>query len=163
MGASGPIAVVVSGLLIGNRATLYAMSNTTRRNLRLFWSVIDEILNAILFLLLGFEVLSLAFSPRALVCAILSIPLAIAVRGLSVITPIYWLHRRNPNRWRGAAVLTWGGLRGGISVALALSVPQSIWHDDIILVCYSIVVFTIIVGLTIGNVVRKLYPKTTVQ
>jgi len=164
LGASGPIAVAVSGLLIGGRATRYIMSETTRRNLRLFWSVIDDILNAVLFLLLGFEVLGLTFNLDAVACAILSIPLAIAVRGLSVIVPVFWLHYRNPNVWRGAAVLTWGGLRGGISVALALSIPQSTWRNDILLICYTVVVFTIIVqGLTLNRVIRRLAPSTPAQ
>jgi CPA1 family monovalent cation:H+ antiporter len=164
VGASGPIAVAVSGLLIGGRATRYIMSETTRRNPRLFWSVIDDILNAVLFLLLGFEVLALTFNLDALASAVLSIPLAIVVRGLSVIVPVFWLHYRNPNLWRGAAVLTWGGLRGGISVALALSIPQSAWRNDILLICYTVVVFTIIVqGLTLNRVIRRLAPSMPVQ
>ncbi|MDQ0394452.1 cation:proton antiporter [Labrys monachus] len=160
LGASGPIAVVVAGLLIGSRARRRAMSETTRQNLTLFWSVIEEILNALLFLLLGFEVLGLRFEPYSLLAAVLAVPLALAVRAVSVIVPIYWLHARNPNRWPGVAVLTWGGLRGGISVALALSLPSVAWQADILFVCYGVVLFTILVqGLTIERVIGYLYPE----
>lgn len=158
LGASGPIAVVVAGLLIGTRGIQYAMSEMTQRNLSLFWSVIDELLNALLFLLLGFELLGLDFDRRAIIAAAGAIVLAPAVRALSVVLTTYWLYARNPDRWSGIGVLTWGGLRGGISVALALSLPPSPWRTEILFVCYAVVVFTILVqGTTMRAVVRFLY------
>jgi CPA1 family monovalent cation:H+ antiporter len=158
IGASGPIAAVVAGLLIGSRGTRYAMSETTRQNLSLFWSVIDELLNALLFLLLGFEVLGLAFSTAAVVAAACAILLSLPVRAGSIMLTTYWLHARNPERWRGLAVLTWGGLRGGISVALALGLPPSPWRNSILLVCYAIVVFSVLVqGTTMRRVIGGLY------
>ncbi|HLH88065.1 MAG TPA: sodium:proton antiporter [Xanthobacteraceae bacterium] len=160
LGTSGPIAVVAAGLLIGNRGTRHAMSETTRTNLKLFWSVIDELLNALLFLLLGFEVLGVTFSGHAIVAAAVAIPLALIVRAASVVAPIYWLHAHNPQRWRGFAILTWGGLRGGISVALALSLPPTPWRSDILVVCYTVVVFTILVqGLTMERAITRMYPQ----
>ncbi len=163
LGTSGPIAVVVAGLLIGTRGTQYAMSDTTRRNLALFWSVIDELLNALLFLLLGFELLGLAFDRRALLAAGGAILLSPVVRAASVVLTVFWLHARKPDFWPGVAVLTWGGLRGGISVALALGLPPGPWRNAILLVCYAIVVFTVLVqGTTMQRVVAWVYgePRT---
>jgi CPA1 family monovalent cation:H+ antiporter len=159
LGISGPIAVVVAGLLIGNHATRYAMSETTRRNLILFWSVIDELLNAWLFLLLGFEILGIDFDSAFLIAAIPAIPLAIIVRGISVVVPVIGLHTRDSRRWSGVAVLTWGALRGGISVAMALNLPPTPWRSELLFVCYAVVLFTIIVqGLTIERVIRWTFP-----
>jgi CPA1 family monovalent cation:H+ antiporter len=158
--ASGPIAVVVAGLLIGTRGARYAMSEITRRNLCLFWSVIDELLNALLFLLLGFELLGLQFDSRVQVAAICAIALSPLVRVASVLLTTHWLHARNPDRWAAVAVLTWGGLRGGISVALALSLPPSPWRNGILFVCYAVVVFTILVqGTTMPRLVAWLYDR----
>ncbi len=158
LGASGPIAVVVAGLLIGTRGKRDAMSERTRNNLSLFWSVIDDLLNALLFLLLGFELLGLRFdrhAPIAAACAILVSPL---VRAASIVLTTFWLHARNPERWPAVAVLTWGGLRGAISVALALSLPPSPWRNGILFVCYAIVVFTILVqGTTMRPLVSWVY------
>jgi monovalent cation:H+ antiporter, CPA1 family len=160
LGTSGPIAVVVAGLLIGDRGMRHAMSDRTRTNLTLFWSVIDELLKALLFLLLGFEVLGVTFSVRASIAAAIAIVLALVVRAASVGAPTLWLHLRNPQRWRGFAVLTWGGLRGGVSVALALSLPPTPWRSDILVVCYMVVVFTIIVqGTTMEHALARLYPQ----
>ena len=99
------------------------------------------------------------FPVLSLLAAVLAVPLALAVRAVSILVPIYWLHARNPNRWPGVAVLTWGGLRGGISVALALSLPSVAWQADILFVCYGVVLFTILVqGLTIERVIGYVYP-----
>ncbi len=158
IGVSGPISVVVAGLLIGNRGTKYAMSETTRTQLRQFWLLIDELLNAVLFLLIGFELLSLQFHRLTLLAALASIPLALLVRALSVVLPTYWLHVHTPKKWSGAAMLTWGGLRGGISVALALTLPDTPWRAMLLGVCYGVVVFTIAVqGATLERLARAAY------
>jgi CPA1 family monovalent cation:H+ antiporter len=156
---SGPIAVVVCGLMIGSRGTRLAMSEETRVNLILFWSIIDALMNALLFLLLGLEALRLNFAPGIMLAGVVAIPLALVVRGVSVVVPVYWLHRRNPRLWPSAAVLTWSGLRGGISVALALSLPSTPDSERILIVCYIVVLFTIVVqGLTMERVIARAFP-----
>ncbi len=157
--ASGPIAVVAAGLLIGNRATRYAMSEITRTHLTNFWALADELLNALLFLLIGFEVLAVEIKVWTVLAALIALPLALAVRGVSVVAPTWALHRRTPHKWAAAAVLTWGGLRGGISVAMALSLPETDWRGAILTVCYGVVVFTIVAqGLTMEWLIRRVYP-----
>jgi len=158
LGMSGPIAVVMAGLLIGNHATRYAMSETTRERLTTFWSLIDELLNVLLFLLIGFEVLAVEFDRVNLIAAAVAIPLALIVRLVSVVAPTAFLDIRSANKLGGIAVLTWGGLRGGISVALALSLPATPFRGEILTVCYAVVVFTIVVqGLTMPHVIRLFY------
>jgi CPA1 family monovalent cation:H+ antiporter len=164
LGFSAPIAVVVAGLLIGGRGTETAMSEQTRKNLTLFWTIIDGLLNALLFLLLGLEAIQLSFAPGIMLAGLLSIPLALAVRAVSVVTPVYWLHARNPKVWPSAAVLIWSGLRGGISVALALSLPSNAETESLLVVCYMVVLFTIVVqGLTIERVIRRAFPAPRTQ
>lgn len=157
-GMSGPIAVVVAGVLIGNQATAYAMSDTTRTNLTLFWSLIDELLNALLFLLIGLETLTLDLShlwPGMMAGGIL---LALLVRLVSAGILAVPLNLRRLQGGRGVAVLTWGGLRGGISAALALSLPDGAYRAPLLQVCYAVVVFTIVVqGLTMPKLVHRLY------
>ena len=157
-GMSGPIAVVVAGVLIGNHATRYAMSELTRTNITTFWALVDELLNTLLFMLIGLELLSVDFGrmdPRAIGAGIV---LAVLVRLISVTIPIVLLNLRRLNKGRGIAVLTWGGLRGGISVALALSLPPSSSRDQLLLVCYAVVIFTIVVqGLTMPWLITRLF------
>src|SRR4051812_4174860 len=165
LGASGPIAVVLAGLLIGSRGRRKAMSAETRRNLALFWSVIDEILNSLLFLLIGFEMLGLArLGSSTLLVMAFAIPLSLAVRAASIVGTALWLHARNPNRWPAIAILTWGGLRGGVSVALALSTGSSEWKSELLAICYAVVVFSIVVqGLTLQRVVGLTHFKDQVR
>ena len=156
---SGPIAVVVSGLLIGNHGTRLAMSETTRAHLTNFWTLIDEILNAVLFLLIGLEVIIISTTPGLMWVSLIAIPLVLGARFVAVAVPIgvFGLFR---DFTKGAIpVLTWGGLRGGISVALALSLPNGDEKDAIVTVCYTVVVFSILVqGLTIGKLVQRVVP-----
>ena len=154
---SGPIAVVVAGLLIGNHGARNAMSDQTRDYLFSFWTLLDEILNSLLFLLIGLEVLVLRFDLSLGGFALAAIPIAFLARLAAVATPVTVLRLFGERFTRGTtAVLTWGGLRGGISVALALSLPESESKPVILAATYAVVLFSIIVqGLTLALVVRR--------
>jgi CPA1 family monovalent cation:H+ antiporter len=157
-GLSGPIAVVVAGLTLNTRPSLAAISREGQMELFTFWSLVDEILNAILFLLIGFEVVAVSFRPAHFWAAAIALPLSVVVRGISVFLSTLPIFPRIPNRRRALVVLTWGGLRGGISVALALGLPPGEARPALLAVCYGVVVFSIIVqGLTIERVARRLY------
>ncbi len=153
---SGPLAMVVAGLIIGNHGRALAMSDTTRRYLDMFWELVDEILNAMLFVLIGMEVLLVVFSVNELLATGLAIAVTLSARLLTVGLPVRLL-RHAVNLPRGSwKVLTWGGLRGGISVALALSLPAGPERDTVVALTYGVVVFSILVqGLSIGYVTRK--------
>ena len=153
---SGPLAMVVAGLIIGNHWRALAMSDTTRRYLDMFWELVDEILNATLFVLIGMEVLLVAFSAHELVAAAVAVVVTLLARLFTVGVPVRLL-RRHVRLPRGSwKVLTWGGLRGGISVALALSLPAGAERDTVVALTYGVVVFSILVqGLSIGIVTRN--------
>ena len=154
---SGPLAMVVAGLITGSKSREEVMSQITRDYIDKFWEMIDEFLNAILFLLIGLEMLILPFNQLYLLLGLLSIPIALAARYLSVWLPISMLRSRTAFERNAIAILTWGGLRGGISVALALSIPTGMHGQLFISITYIIVLFSIIVqGLTIGKVARRL-------
>lgn len=156
MHISGPIAVVVAGLLIGNSGRSFAMSDKTREHLDTFWELVDEILNAVLFVLIGLEVLILTFEQQYLWAGLLMIPLTLLARFIAVGTPISIMKRTRSFSPRVIRVLTWGGLRGGISIALALSLPAGPEREAILVITYIIVIFSIIVqGLTIGKLVKQ--------
>ena len=152
---SGPLAMVVAGLMIGNHGRALAMSDTTRKHLDLFWELIDEILNAVLFVLIGLEVIVVSFPSGIAMAAVLAILVTLAARWLTVGLPIgLWYQALRLPRGAGS-VLTWGGLRGGISVALALSLPMGPERETLLALTYCVVVFSILAqGLTIGRVVR---------
>jgi CPA1 family monovalent cation:H+ antiporter len=154
---SGPIAIVVAGLFIGNHGRAFAMSETTRKNLDTFWELIDEILNALLFVLIGLEVLVLTFTRDLLFAGLLAIPAILIARWVSVAGPVTLMSRQRTFTPGAVTIMTWGGLRGGISVALALSLPAGREREIVLAVTYIVVVFSILVqGLTIKRVVRRL-------
>ena len=154
---SGPLAMVVAGIIIGNKGSREAMSDTTRDYINKFWELIDEILNALLFLLIGFEMILLSFSLKIAVVGIAAIIIVLACRWISVWVPTLFLSFRRTFERNMIPILTWGGLRGGISVALALSLPKNEFRNDLVSVTYIVVVFSILVqGLTIGRFAKKL-------
>ena len=153
---SGPLAMVVVGLIVGNGGRALAMSDTTRHYIDLFWELIDEILNAVLFVLIGMEVLLVSFSVNIFLAAAVAMAVTLAARALTVGLPVSVLKRAFKLPKGSGWVLTWGGLRGGISVALDLSLPAGQERDTVLALTYCIVVFSILgQGLTIGQVVRK--------
>jgi len=153
---SGPIAVVVAGLMIGNKGASVAMSDHTKEYLFGFWEMIDEILNSVLFLLIGLELLVLGLVPQYAWAGLIAIPLVLLARLCAVFVPMKVIGTFK-NFTKGAIpVLTWGGVRGGISVALALSLPDNEYKPLILTATYCVVVFSIIVqGLTVKTVVQK--------
>jgi CPA1 family monovalent cation:H+ antiporter len=154
---SGPIAVVVAGLLMGNHGRMLAMSEHSREHIDTFWELMDEILNAVLFVLIGLEVLVLQFTGHVLLAALVLIPVVLLARFISVATPINLLRLRREFTPGAVKILTWGGLRGGVSVALALSLPAGEPRDIILAITYAVVVFSIVVqGLTIGPLVKRI-------
>jgi monovalent cation:H+ antiporter, CPA1 family len=161
---SGPIAMVVAGLLIGNHGRSFAMSPTTTEHLDMFWSLVDEILNAVLFVLIGLEVLVLTFSTAYLAAGLLAVIIVLAARWVSVGLPVWILRRWELFEPSMVPILTWGGLRGGISVALALSIPETMPERNAILtITYVVVVFSILVqGLSVGLFTRRWIARTMV-
>lgn len=154
---SAPIAIVVAGLLIGNHGRALAMSPETREHLDTFWELIDEVLNAVLFVLVGLEVLVLTLRGEYLIAGALAIPLVLLARLISVGIPLAVFGRFRTFSPGVVAILTWGGLRGGISVALALSLPPSETRDLLVTVTYVVVVFSILVqGLSVGRLVERM-------
>lgn len=152
---SGPVAMAVAGLIVGNPGVSYAMSDTTKDYVLKFWALIDEVLNAVLFLLIGLEAVVLADSIGLLGLGLLTIPLVLAARAVSVGAPLlFW--RRLLRLPLAFPVMTWGGLRGGISIALALSLPEGPMKDVILAATYMVVLFSVLAqGATIGGLVRR--------
>lgn len=154
---SGPLAIVTAGLFIGNQGRAMAMSDKTRAHLDTFWELIDEILNAVLFVIIGLEVLLVPFRSEYLLAALAIIPLVLLARYVSVGLPILVMQRFRRFAPGVVQVMTWGGLRGGISVALALSLPFSPERDVIVAITYAVVIFSIIIqGLTISRMVDEI-------
>ncbi|MEO5595698.1 MAG: sodium:proton antiporter [Lysobacteraceae bacterium] len=153
---SGPLAMVVAGVAIGNHGRALAMSDTTRKHVDLFWKLLDQILNAVLFVLLGLELVLIAFSGKVFLASIGVILITLLVRLLTVGLPVAALRRRfrlPAGSWK---VLTWGGLRGGISVALALSLPFGDNRDLILSLTYAVVLFSILgQGLSIKWLIER--------
>ena len=154
---SAPIAIVVAGLLIGNHGRQFAMSDKTREHLDTFWELVDEILNAVLFVLLGLEILLIIpISTNTFLLSLLAIPVVLLARFVSVSIPVSVLRSRYQFSPGVIKILTWGGLRGGISVALALTLPADEVRLYLLPMTYAVVVFAMLVqGLTLGRVVKK--------
>lgn len=153
---SGPLAMVVAGIIIGNKGRA-GVSPKSRDYLDKFWELVDEILNAILFLLIGFEMLVVKMDFTLFVISIITIVIVLLSRWVSVALPVMLMKYRLKFERHAIAILTWGGIRGGLSVALALSLPSGNYRDEFVSITYIVVVFSIIVqGLTIGKVYRKL-------
>jgi CPA1 family monovalent cation:H+ antiporter len=154
---SGPIAMVVAGLFLGNHRREAAMTGSTREHLDHFWELLDELLNAVLFVLIGLEVLILSFESGPWLAALLMIPVVLLARLTSVSLPVLALSRVRVFTPGAIPVLTWGGLRGGISVALVLSLPAGAERDVLVTVTYGVVLFSLLVqGLTVGPLARRL-------
>tara|TARA_R110000868_G_scaffold8205_3_gene42602 strand:+ start:188446 stop:189684 length:1239 start_codon:yes stop_codon:yes gene_type:complete len=152
---SGPLAMVVAGIWIGNYGRAKSLSRTAQRHLDSFWEIIDELLNAVLFLLMGFELLTLHLSHGVLIAALVMIPLVLIVRAITVVFPMAIFKLRKQYKPHTVNILIWGGLRGGLAVALALSTPQSPYRDLILIMTYAVVAFSIIIqGLTIKPLVE---------
>ena len=154
---SGPISMVVAGVLIGNRGVSLAMSDTTQRYLLGFWTLIDEILNSVLFLLIGLEVLVLQFTASVVPLALAAIPIVLFARLCAVAIPVLALRVRTHFEEKAIVILTWAGVRGGISIALALSIGDAPHRSAILAATYTVAVFTIVVqGLSLGWIVHRL-------
>ena len=155
---SGPLAMVVAGLLVGHHGRRLAMSDTTRHHVDLFWELLDEILNAVLFVLLGLEIVLVDLDQPYLLAGLVAVLVALGARLLAVGLPVKLLpgwFRLPGGAWK---VLTWGGLRGGISVALVLALPAGESRDLLLAMTYAVVVFSILVqGLTIQGVTARAF------
>ena len=152
---SGPIAIVVAGLMVGNHGRMLAMSDLTREHLDTFWELVDEILNAVLFVLIGLEILVIHMNYSLLFAGFATVAIVLAGRFASVALPVACFRKYREFTPHTVKLLTWGGLRGGISVALALSLPTGPERDILLTITYFVVVFSIVgQGLTIGSLIR---------
>jgi CPA1 family monovalent cation:H+ antiporter len=155
---SAPLAVVTAGLIVGNDTVRgSAMSKVTETYVDKFWELIDILLNTILFVLIGMEMLVIAFEVKYIVAGLLAIPIVLACRYLSLLFPIKFFEKKLDFVPKTNLIMTWGGLRGGISIALALGLTADMHRDLFLVITYVVVIFSILVqGLTVGKLVKKL-------
>jgi CPA1 family monovalent cation:H+ antiporter len=151
---SGPLVVVVAGLVVGNRG-VKRMNDTTREHLFSFWELLDEILNLVLFGLIGMMILALPIGMDNVLAALIAIPVVLFARWMSVVTSLALSGKGRRAEAETVSVLTWGGLRGGISIALALSLPQFDGRSELVSAAYGVVLFSLLVqATTLGRLVR---------
>ena len=166
LGLSGPLAMVAAGIIMGNKGRMSAMSDNTWNYVSGFWELIDEILNAILFVLIGLELLIIPFKVNFLLIGLISIFVVLISRYISVWLPGQLTRFRGRYSHSGILLITWGGLRGGISIAMALSLPKGLHNNLWVVITYIVVIFSILVqGLTIDKLAFKLkaQPETEEQ
>jgi CPA1 family monovalent cation:H+ antiporter len=158
LGISGPTAVVAGGLVLLVQAPRDTEGRTLLDEVTAFWNVIDELLNAMLFVLIGLEMLAVNFARLVILPLVTALPLALVSRLVGVVLPVLVMRGSGPRQRRGVALLTWAGLRGGVSIALALSLPPNPYRGRMIVVCYAVVVASMLLqGLTMHRAIRWLY------
>jgi CPA1 family monovalent cation:H+ antiporter len=156
IGVSGPVAMAVAGLLIGNAGVAHAMDNNTRDYVLKFWALIDELLNAVLFLLIGLEIIAISPDPAVLLLSVAAVPVVLLARVVSVVPPLYFMRSIIPLRGASMPALLWGGLRGGISVAMALSLHNGPVKSAVLTATYLVVLFSVLVqGATVSRLVER--------
>lgn len=154
---SGPLAMVIAGLVTGSRSKEDAMSDTTELYVYKFWELVDVLLNAVLFVLIGLEVLILEFDMSYLVAGLAAIPITLVARYVSLLLPATLFKKYIQTNHNTIKIMTWGGLRGGLSIAMALSLTAPLPKNQFVFMIYVVVLFSIIVqGLTVGKVIKKL-------
>ena len=154
---SAPLAMVTAGLIVGNETVRSAsMSDVTEKYVDKFWELIDILLNAVLFVLIGMEMLLLVFEGKYIIAGLIAIPVVLACRYISLFLPINLFKKKLDFVPKTNLIMTWGGLRGGISIALALSLTNDMERDLFLVITYIVVVFSILVqGLTVGKLIKK--------
>lgn len=159
LGVSGPIAVATAGLIIGNHGVAHAMSDTVRDYLLKFWEVLDEILNSTLFLLIGLFAIMLFHDWRLFLLGLVTVPIVLLARSISVGAPLPLWRKTLPFR-TAFPILVWGGLRGGVSIALVLSLPESLIRDVLLAATYVVVLFSVLgQGGTLGSLLKRITRK----
>jgi len=157
IGVSGALAMVIAGIMIGNRLAKPDIPKALKDNLNTFWKILDEVFNAVLFVLIGLEILVLGFELEYLLLSLIAIPTVLFARYISVFISNLWINKNHKSSTKELAVLTWAGLRGGISIALALTLNDDLNREPILYITYSVVLFSIIIqGLSIEKLVKKL-------